>query len=149
MTGMEYLNQLKNISVIIKQMEKEKMELESRLYTISAINTERQKVKSSHGNKPYSLVDKYIDKKTEVEKVIVEYIDIRNCIINQIQNLDNFKHIDILYKRYVEFKKFYNIADEMGYSNSSVMNIHSKAIKEFENKYTNDFRKLVVNYGKK
>ena len=149
MTGMEYLNQLKNISVIIKQMEKEKIELESRLYTISAINTERQKVKSSHSNKSYSLVDKYIDKKTEVEKVIAEYIDIRNCIINQIQNLDNFKHIDILYKRYVEFKKFYSIADEMGYSNSSVMNIHSKAIKAFENKYINDFRKLVVNYSKK
>ncbi len=39
---------------------------------------------------------------------IDRFIDKKHRMINQIQNLDNTKYMQVLYKRYVEYKKIRN-----------------------------------------
>ena len=61
--------------------------------------------------------------------------------MSEIRQLHKTEYVEVLYKRYVEFKNFDIIAAEMEYSKSNIWKIHRKAIKDFE--------KLVVNYSKR
>lgn len=140
MNGVEYLKQLKHIHIIIKQLENEKRELEDKIYNIPAVDNSKVKVKSSNNRSSYSLVDKHIDDVTKIENEIIKYEKKRKKIIRYIRQLKKSEYVDVLYKRYVEFKSYDVIAIETGYSRSNVMKIHKKAIKSFE--------KLVLNYTK-
>ena len=148
MTGVEYLNQLKIMNIIIKQKESEKEEIENKIYGISAVNFDMQKVKTSHNNNTYSLVDKYIDDKSSIERIIAGNMNNKNYIISLIQKLYEPKYIDLLYKRYVEFKSFNAIAVEMGYSLSHIMRLHCYAIRNFESKFAAEFKNMIVNDSK-
>lgn len=136
MNGIEYLKQLKYINTIIKQKENEKKELEDKIYSIPAVDNSKIKVKTGNVGSSYTLIDKHIDETTSLEKEIIEYENKRKCIINEIRQLGKSEYIEVLYKRYVEFKSFDTIAYETGYCISNVWKIHSKAIKEFEKLYS-------------
>lgn len=137
MNSIEYLKQLKSIHIIINQLENEKKELESKMYNIQAVDYSKVRVQTSNNTSSYTLTDKHIDETTALEKKIIEYKNKRKCIINEIRQLGKSEYIEVLYKRYVEFKSFDTIAYETGYCISNVWKIHSKAIKEFEKLYSN------------
>ena len=147
MTGVEYLNQIKIIDVLIEQKEMEKDFIGHKVYDISAVNFEMQKVKTSHKD-TYSLVDKYLDDELKIDKIIAANTNNRNYMISLIQRLSNSKHIQLLYKRYVEFKSFNVIAAEMGYSLSHIMRLHCYAIRNFESKFAAEFKNMIVNDSK-
>ncbi len=131
MRGKEYLEELKRLSIFIKQRERELEELKERAYSVSAVNTEREKVKG--GRKPLcTAVDKYIDREREIHKIIGEYMDKKHCIIGEIQRMKNPLYAEILYKRYVEFESLEKIADEMNYNYNYIRRVHGYALKEFE-----------------
>jgi len=44
----------------------------------------------------------------------------------------NTKYLQVLYKRYVEYKSFEQIAVEMGYTYDYIRKIHIKALRNFE-----------------
>ncbi len=131
--GVEYLQQLEKMHIIIKQMENEKKELESKIYNVKATDYSAVRVQTSNNTSSYTLVDKYIDETTDLDKEIAKYIENKNKIKKEIRQLSKPEYIDVLYKRYVEFKSPCIIAYETGYSKSNVFKIHDKAIKEFEN----------------
>lgn len=141
MNTIDYLKQIKYINIVIKQKENEKKELEDKIYSIPAVDNSKLKVKASNNRTFYTLVDRHIDEKAALEKEIMKYENDRKRIISEIRQLRKPEYIDILYKRYVEFKCFDTIACETGYSKSNVWKIHSKAIEAFE--------KLGVNYSKR
>jgi len=62
----------------------------------------------------------------EIAKVSVE-IDDR---IGSIEKLNNDKHRDVLFKRYVEGKSFEQISVEMGYVYNYTCNLHGDALNE-------------------
>lgn len=64
--------------------------------------------------------------------MIESYTQEQNKIISQIQSLEDSRYIEILYKRYVEFKSFELIAVELNYEYSWVTRIHNQALEEFE-----------------
>lgn len=53
-----------------------------------------------------------IELEQEINAEIDRVVDEKHEIINQIQALQNPKHIDILYKHYVEFKRLEIVAVE-------------------------------------
>lgn len=59
----------------------------------------------------------------------------RNKIIKQIQEMEDIVMEQVLYKRYVENKDFFTIADEMGYAYGYIRNIHGWACKVFAQKH--------------
>lgn len=140
MNTVEYLKQLRYINTVIKQKLNEQKELEDRIYNVPVNDYSRLKVKTS--NKPsYDLITKFINESALLSKEIAEYENKRKHIVSEIRQLHKTEYIEVLYKRYVEFKNFDIIAAEMKYSKSNIWKIHRKAIKDFE--------KLVVNYSKR
>ena len=66
-----------------------------------------------------------------------KFVDKKHTIINQIHTLNDSKHIEILHKRYVEFKSFELIAVEMSYTYQYIRELHGNALRKFETSYKN------------
>ena len=78
-----------------------------------------------------------IDLEAEINDEIDRFVDEKHKIINQIQRLKNADYISLLFKRYVEYKKFETIAVEMNFTYQYVIEMHRYALKEFETTYNN------------
>lgn len=139
MKAKEYLRQLYRLEVVIKQKMKEKEELYYLLRGISGIDYSREKVQASRPNEASfaKILEKASRLDEEINSEIDKFIDLKHLIIKQIQSMDEHNYIELLYKRYVEFKDFSTIADEMNFVVQYVIELHGKALKAFERTYEN------------
>lgn len=137
MKAKEYLRQLYRLEVVIKQKMKEKEELYYLLRGISGIDYSREKVQASRPNEAYfaKILEKASGLDEEINSEIDKFIDLKHLIIKQIQSMDEHNYIELLYKRYVEFKDFSTIADEMNYSDRQIFRLHGMALKAFEKRW--------------
>lgn len=133
MKAKEYLQQLKRLDTLIDQKIKELDELRS-MSTVGAVDYSTERVQSSHSqDAPFvRIVHKIIELEQEINSEIDTFVDKKHRIINQIQKLKNPDYISLLFKRYVEFKKFETIAIEMNYTYQYILNMHGYALKSFE-----------------
>ncbi len=135
----EYLGQLERLELMTKQKKEELMRLRELAVSIGSPALSTDKVKSGSAPKAASF-EKNIEKcmllEEEIKQEISEFTAKRHTIINQIQSLDGAKYINVLYKRYVEYKKLDEIAEEMGYTYQHTRRLHAKALKNFERCYT-------------
>lgn len=133
MKAKEYLQQLKRLDTLINQKIKELDELRS-MSTVGAVDYSTERVQSSHSQEaPFvRIVHKMIELEQEINAEIDTFVDEKHQIINQIQGLKNPDYISLLFKRYVEFKKFEVIAVEMNFTYQYVLNMHGYALKAFE-----------------
>lgn len=131
MTAKEYLNQLKKLNCCIKNKKQELSELSEIIYTTPALDTSKEKVTTSVQNKGFDKIDNKIDLEKEIAQQIEDFISLKHKIINDIHSLNRSEYIDILYKRYVQFKSFEEIAVEMNYSYRHTTRIHGYALKSF------------------
>lgn len=129
----EYLQQVQKLDVMINQKIAEKFELR-KFDGVSAIDYSGDKVQSSpKGDAPFTKsVERIIDLEKEIDNMIDQYVDLKHQIINEIQSLSNTTYIDILFKKYVEYKRLEVIAVEMSYSYQYVRVMHGYALQEFE-----------------
>ena len=131
----EYLGQLERLELMTKQKKEELMRLKELAVSIGSPALSTDKVKSGSTPKAAGFeknIEKYMLLEEEIKQEISEFAAKRHTIINQIQGLDDAKYLNILYKRYVEYKKLDEIAEEMHYSYRNICYIHRKAIKKFE-----------------
>ncbi len=138
MTVKKYLQQLRVLNIKIRQREEQIRELRSLAMGSGSLSSESERVQTSiAGDKLSESVIKYIDLQAEVKQMIESYTQEQNKIISQIQSLEDSRYIEILYKRYVEFKSFELIAYEMNYNYTWICELHGKALKAFETAETN------------
>ena len=129
-TPKEYLRQLKTASIKIEQKEDELERLKAAAESISA-NNESERVQTTPKDRVSEDVARIMDLKEEINRDIGELLILKNKIINEIQSLDSPVYIDILYKRYVEYKTLEEIAVEMSYSYGYIKRIHGHALLAF------------------
>ena len=102
-----YLMQLKILDLKINQKLEEISALRASLKSISAVNNTDERVLSSCGSSDASFVRTLV-KIDEIEHKVNDEIDNfvneKHKIINEIHKLTNPLHIEILHKKYVEFK---------------------------------------------
>jgi hypothetical protein len=129
----EYLQQVQKLDVMINQKIAEKSEL-GKFDGISGIDYSGDKVQSSsNGDAPFTkIVERIIDIEKEIDDMIDQYVNLKHQIINEIQSLPNVTYIDVLYKKYIEYKRLEVIAVEMNYSYQYVRVMHGYALQEFE-----------------
>ena len=134
MTAKEYLNSLKCLNAMIRQKTEELEDLKAKSLSIKAIDYSGERVdKSRSVNAPFvKILDKIVDLSNEIAQDIEKLVMQQHKIIDQIQELKNNKYVDILYKRYVQFKKFERIALEMNYDYEYIKHLHTDALYEFE-----------------
>lgn len=137
MKAKEYLKQLQRLDTVIDQKIKEVDALRLTARSTGSIDYSKNRVQTSpSGDASFvNTVHKMIDLEQEINREIDFFIDEKHKIINQIQSLRNEKHIDILYKHYVEFKRLEVIAVEMNYTYQYTRELHGHALREFENKF--------------
>ena len=135
MEAKAYLRQLKRLDVCIKQKQQECDELRAAACSIGATDYSKDKVLSSVDNeasftKTIHRLEALMD---EVNNQIDTYVDLKHKIINQIQQLQNPKFIEILFKHYVEDKRLEQVAVEMNYTYQYVVELHGYALVAFNN----------------
>jgi len=134
MTTKEYLQRLEKLDTIINQKITEMDNLKNMLTCIGSFDYSKDRVQTSpEGDAPFvKTIEKICVLQEEINREIDNFVDEKHKIINQIQSLSKRIYIDILFKRYVEYKNFEKIAVETGYSYDHVIHLHGHALQEFE-----------------
>lgn len=134
MKAKEYLQQLQRLDTMINQKIKELGDLRLMSQSVGGIDYSEDRAQSSpSGDAPFvKPVLRMIELEQEINAEIDRFVDEKHEIINQIQALQNPKHIDILYKHYVEFKRLEIVAVEMNFTYQYIVELHGTALKEFQ-----------------
>lgn len=134
MNAKEYLQNLKRLDTVIEQKIKELDNLKIMSTSIGSFDYSKERVQTSpDADAPFvKTVEKICILQDEINREIDQFVDKKHRIINQIQELSNPKYIDVLFRRYVEYKSFETIAVEMDLSYQYVIEIHGYALQEFE-----------------
>lgn len=135
MTAKQYLGQIRILDIKIRQRQREAAELKLAATCTGSISAQGEKVQTSaSGDKLLNAVARYVDLEAETQRMIDAMQKRRHKIIAEIQDLDDARYIQVLFKRYVEYKKFELIAVEMGYEYSWVTRMHNNALEAFATK---------------
>jgi len=139
MKAKEYLQKLQRLDTVINQKIAELNDLRMKAEGVGSIDYARDKVQTSPAaDAPFAnMVGQIADLKAEIGAEIEKYMHEKHRIINQIQALENSRHIEILYKRYVEFKSLEAIAAEMRFTYQYIVELHGCALREFQTTYKN------------
>lgn len=135
MTTKEYLLQLKTLGTKIEHMQTQLDMLKAAALDNGAIDYSKEKVQTSpEGDRLCDAVSRYIDKDRQITAEIDKLIDLRQKIIKELHCMDNQLYMDILFKRYVQYRKYKDldaIADELGYTGEYMRHLHGWALQEF------------------
>lgn len=133
MNAKQYLKSicLLDIKVSQKRRELERLRLD---YGLSGVDYSKDHVQGSSSSEAsfVRLAERAAELEQQIAETITELIDKRNEAIASIHKLESSQHIDLLYKRYVEYKSLEQIAREMGYSYIHIARLHGQALQEFE-----------------
>lgn len=134
MSAKEYLKDLKRLDTMINQKIKELDDLKALREGVGGLDYSKDRVQTSMSGdaafvKPTLRI---IELEQEINNEIDKFVDKKHTIINQIHTLNDSKHIEILHKRYVEFKSFELIAVEMSYAYDYVRRLHGIALQNFK-----------------
>lgn len=91
---------------------------------------------SSDPDKIALMIADILERESEVQQLVHEYIEKERMISGQIDGLNDSRHRDVLYWRYVKNETFERIADQrLHYSWRQTIRLHGKALLRFEEKY--------------
>lgn len=131
MTAKEYLQQYELCELEIQHLCEERAELRHRLYSISAVDTEKERVQGGRwGN---NKVEKFNAIEEEIDELIDAKYRLKKEIIDKIHQLNKPEYVDLLYKRYIEINKpLKKIAKQMNRSYDNVRHLHGEALAAME-----------------
>lgn len=148
MTAKEYLSQIEKQSVIIDNLDKEIERLLKDSLTVSSPDYSAQRSHCSRvsgGTEQYEMVESAVDLIRKLFKSREKANKFRFKVIGEIHQLDDANYINLLYKRYAEFKSLRVIAREMNYDEDHARHLHGQALKEFEKVHTKSHNNMCYN----
>lgn len=138
MKAKEYLKQIEKLDKCIDQKQIECDSLRLLAESNGSIQYGERVQTSPQGDTLEKKVVKYVQMEQEINDMIDRFVDLKHKIIDEIQGLSEVKHIDVLFKKYVQYKSLEQIAVEMNYSYDRIKHIHGYALQEFDKKYLKD-----------
>lgn len=128
----EYLMQIKLCEIHINNKLEDLDKLKSMIFKITT--TLKQDVVSSSGNqdKLGDAIAKIVDLETEINQAIDDFIDKKREISSIIDKVKNAEQLQVLHKRYLEHKRWEEIACEMNMTFRNVCYIHGRALETVE-----------------
>lgn len=134
MDAREYLEQIEMMDIKIKQRQKELLALKLSATGNGSLNiSDKVKSSGSSSDKMSDTVIEYIELEEKIKKDIKRLNLKRNEIIGKIHKLNKKEYVEILFKKYVEYKSLMQIGEEMNFSYEYAKILHRKALKEFQN----------------
>lgn len=134
-TAKEYLLQIKEQKQNIRKQEEYIQRLRDSL-TIAGISYDKERIQSSPDPDKFAKIFGQIDEEEQrLEDMRTKLINTRVKIINQIHQLADGKHQDVLYLVYVDDKTLKKASQEMCFSYEYVKELHGAALQAFDQKF--------------
>ena len=138
MNAKEYLKQIELLEIKIRQKEDQLASLEATAGGAAAIRYDKLNVQITvvpdmmerNVLHMVELQDKIFADKCRMEAI-------KDQIVDQIQALEDGRYVDLLFRRYVKYQKFEQIALDMSYDYVYIRELHGEALGAFETKYSN------------
>lgn len=134
MDNTHILKQIRLVDIEIKQKIDELERLKNTLFRspqLKQVSVQESKV----GLKDDTYV-KIMEYSDAINRKIDELVDLKQCVLNIIDSIDDSEQRLILTMRYVNLKTWEEIESELPLSRKTMFIVHKKAIKEFDTKYT-------------
>lgn len=135
MTTKQYLNQIDRANKTINNKLSEVYQLKQIVCSISVSVSDDRVQSSGSKDKLGDAVSKIIDLENEINTIIDGFMDKKQKIVNQIENIEDNMQYQVLFSRYIEGKTFESIAEETNYSVRQILRIHGNALVEFEKEF--------------
>lgn len=130
----EYLKQVETLDAKIQQKKIELDSLKGNAIGLGAFDYSKEKVQTSASESMSWKVAKYVDLENEIHEDIERFTELKHKVIGQIHMLDDTKYINVLFKKYIEYKGLKEISKELGYSYDHIRRVHGWALLEFQRK---------------
>ena len=130
----EYLRQLHRLEICIEQRQEELNRLRELIGSHAIDYGERVQTSPSADSIPNEVIRR-AELEADISRKTERFMQLKHKIINEIQLLDNAVYVNILYKRYVEYKSLEEIAVEMNYSYIHIKRLHGYALLEFKKRF--------------
>ena len=133
-TAKQYLLQLPRLKVMIDQKLEEKESLRASLGSMSIDYTSEQVRSGLYRNQSFfaEKISKIVDLESEIDSMLLLFIEKQHEIVGKIHLLTDIKYIQLLFKRYVENKRFEQISEEMFLDYNYVRRLHFQAVDSFQ-----------------
>lgn len=132
MNAKEYLTQIKKLNVLIENKLTEVERLRDRAESVTAcVGGEKVKSTSRSDNMENTII-KLIDMSRAIEKEVDKLVELKTEATHVIDMLDKADEINLLYKRYIQFKTWEQIAEEMDYSLQGIYKMHGFALQKVQ-----------------
>ena len=133
MNAKKYLSRVEIANLKINQKLKELSDMKIQATCSGGFDYSRERVQTSNeGDSLSSQISRYIDFEKEINAEIDRFYDLKHKIIAEIHELEDLRHIDILFKRYIEFKSLEMIAVGMKISYVYARQLHGEALRDFD-----------------
>lgn len=133
MTAKEYLNQIKDLEVRIKNKNRDLEQLKELAISIGGFNyKERVQTSKETGDMIGESIARVIDLESEISKDIIKLMEVKQKIYNSIDKIKKTECYEVLYQRYILCKRFEEIAVDMKYDIRQIHRFHGQALKEIE-----------------
>lgn len=128
-----YLNRVRALDLKINQLIEERDDLRLIATGNSSPRLDPNKVQTFGGGDVMARnVERYVELENHITKLIDRYVDMKDRVIGEIHALEDPRYVEILYLRYVKFKRFEEIAVLMHYNFDYVRRLHGEALEEFK-----------------
>lgn len=135
MTTKEYLGQVSRLDRMIDNKMVELSQLRVMACSISAVKSGEKVQTSPDPDKNGVKFSKIDEMERKLDCLVDKFVDKKSEIIRQIDSMEDEVLYDILFSRYIEKKTFEKIATDMQYSFRQTLRLHGKALQAFEKKY--------------
>ena len=131
-TAKEYLSQVRIILKRLENLNNTLEEIRGRI-TSTEIAYDQDRVQTStRGDGIPAAVVRMMEVERRLSDLAARYIEIKADVVETINMLTNVNYMTLLYKRYIELKRFEQISIEMGYAYQYIINLHGWALKAID-----------------
>lgn len=142
MTAKEYLLEIQKYRRLMKSLEEKAEALRTELAGLKAITYDKDRVQVSPSNKMEELIPRLVEIEEQYGRTLMKYHNEVLVRIQQIESIQPRECSEILRLRYIDGKKWEQIAEEMSYTERNLFYLHGRALRIFEKKYF-----IVFQYG--
>ena len=132
MTAKEYLEQVGNKEIYIRNLQKKIERLRKVLDSADTVQYDTTKVQAARTiNKINDLYSKIDEQQQLVDNLRLDLGDFKKKVSDEIDQLNDDRYKNILHQKYIELKTWKEIAMDMNYNVRYLFHIHGVALGEF------------------
>lgn len=136
MTAKEYLEQVGNKEIYVRNLQKKIERLRKVLDSAGAVQYDTTKVRATHTtDKINDLYEKMDEQQQLVDNLMIDLDEFKKKVSDEINQLDDERYKNILHQKYIEMKTWKEIAIDMSYNVRYLFRIHGAALNEFYKMY--------------